>query len=540
MWIGWIMFHKQDVKIYVISNCSDCEKAVTFLEKCDVSLEVCELERGSDALRDLTDSTGCSSFPIIFTDSVFTGGMEVIDNACMGMEEDLGVPRLYFNESKGHEDMNKNFEFSSEIFKKRTVEIYTIPDCTYCDRALGYTRSRDVTPIVHLLERGSTELEDLKRLTGCSTFPQIFVGTGDFPGPLKFIGGFNELQKTTLDLPTKFREMEISGEIQESMCVEENAYDRFVLNEKNESKYADMYMMFKKQTGLFWVPEEIDMTQDVIDWDTKVNDNERKFITHVLAFFASLDQMVMENIGVNFGDEIKINQIRQHLSFQAGMEAIHADTYAMLIQTLIRNKAQRSGVLASIQTMPIIEKKAIWVERWMNPDTASLAERLVGFTCLEGIQFSGSFCAIYWLKKRGLFPGMCHANTLIARDEGIHAEASVMMYKHLDHKLPAGRVHEIVVHAVEIECEFIKESLPVALIGIRSSSMVEYIKFVADFWLTQLGYPKVYNVVNPFEWMDLISLQGKTNFFEHRVAEYSMAGVCADEKEQGFSTDVDF
>ena len=194
----------------------------------------------------------------------------------------------------------------------------------------------------------------------------------------------------------------------------------------------------------------------------------------------------------------------------------------------------------SIQTMPIIEKKAIWVERWMNPDTASLAERLVGFTCLEGIQFSGSFCAIYWLKKRGLFPGMCHANTLIARDEGIHAEASVMMYKHLDHKLPAGRVHEIVVHAVDIECEFIKESLPVALIGIRSSSMVEYIKFVADFWLTQLGYPKVYNVVNPFEWMDLISLQGKTNFFEHRVAEYSMAGVCADEKEQGFSTDVDF
>jgi len=134
VWIGWIMFHKQDVKIYVISNCSDCEKAVTFLEKCDVSLEVCELERGSDALRDLTDSTGCSSFPIIFTDSVFTGGMEVIDNACMGMEEDLGVPRLYFNESKGHEDMNKNFEFSSEIFKKRTVEIYTIPDCTYCDR----------------------------------------------------------------------------------------------------------------------------------------------------------------------------------------------------------------------------------------------------------------------------------------------------------------------------------------------------------------------------------------------------------------------
>lgn len=510
------MFHKQDVKIYVVPECPDCERAVSFLKKCDVTLTVVELEKGSDELRDLTDTTGSSSFPIIFTDSVFTGGIESIDEAAWGM----------FNESSDRDQ--------AEIFGKKRVEVYTVPSCSFCERTLVYLGARGVKPVVHLLERGSSELERLKYRTGSCTFPQIFVEG-------QYIGGFEDIRRTTLDLPTEFRKMEISGEIVEPMCVEDVKYDRFVLfNGRNEGDYADVYQLFKKQTALFWVPEEVDMTQDIIDWESKVNDNERKFITHVLAFFASLDQMVMENIGVNFGDEIKVAQIRQHFSFQGGMEAIHADTYSMLIQSLIKDRTQQLRVLNSIQTMPIIEKKAMWVERWMNPDTASLAERLIGFTCLEGIQFSGSFCAIYWLKKRGLFPGMCHANTLIARDEGIHAEASVMIYKHLERKLPEERVHEIVVHAVDLECEFIQESLPVALIGIKSSSMAQYIQFVADFWLTQLGYTKVYNVANPFEWMELISLQGKTNFFEHRVAEYSMAGVCADESQQAFSTDVDF
>lgn len=440
----------------------------------------------------------------------------------------------------GQEYENNELVFSSEIFQKKMVEMYTIEGCSYCSLALSHMNARDVSPVVHLLERGSDEMSELISRTGARTFPQIFVENTE-SNVLEFIGGFEELKRTTLEFPTSYRRMEMSGQIDEPMCKEEVNYDRFVLfNGKNEGEYADIYMLFKKQTGLYWVSEEIDMTQDIVDWENSVNDNERKFVTHVLAFFASLDQMVMENIGVNFGDEIKIGQIRQHFSFQGGMEAIHADTYSMLIQSLIKDRSQQLQVLKSIQTMPIIEKKAIWVERWMNPETASLAERLVGFTCLEGIQFSGSFCAIYWLKKRGLFPGMCHANTLIARDEGIHAEASVMIYKHLVNKLPTGRVHEIVVHAVDIECEFIKESLPVALIGIKSSSMTEYIKFVADFWLTQLGYPNVYNVTNPFEWMDLISLQGKTNFFENRVAEYSMAGVCADEAEQDFSIDADF
>jgi ribonucleotide reductase beta subunit family protein with ferritin-like domain/glutaredoxin len=504
-----MMFHKQKVDTHVIPDCADCDRAVAFLEKCDVSLTVHALERGSDELRELTERTGRSSFPIIVVDDVVSGGIEVIDEASIG-------------------------PVSSEVFRKKRVGVYTIPDCSFCAKALGYLRARDIDPVVHVLRRGSREVESLKGRTGSSTFPQIFVES-------KFIGGFDALRETTLEFPTPFRAMEMSGEIKEPMCTETEAYDRFItFNGRNEGKYADIYELFKKQTALFWVPEEIDMTPDVNDWENKINDNERKFITHVLAFFASLDQMVMENIGVNFGDEIKVSQIRQHFSFQGGMEAIHADTYSILIQSLIKDRSQQLQVLSSIQTMPIIEKKAVWVERWMNPDTASLAERLIGFTCLEGIQFSGSFCAIYWLKKRGLFPGLCHANTLIARDEGIHAEASVMIYKHLENKLPVGRVHEIVGHAVDIECEFIEESLPVALIGIKSSSMVEYIKFVADFWLTQLEYPKIYGVENPFEWMELISLQGKTNFFEHRVAEYSMAGVCADGTEQGFSTDVAF
>ena len=316
----------------------------------------------------------------------------------------------------GQENESNELVFSSEIFQKKMVEIYTIEGCAYCDLALSHMKARDVSPVIHLIERGSTELSELVSKTGARTFPQIFVENID-SRVLEFIGGFDELKTTTLEFPTSYRMMEISGQIDEPMCKEEVNYDRFVLfNGKNEGEYADIYQLFKKQTGLFWVSEEIDMTQDIIDWEHKVNDNERKFVTHVLAFFASLDQMVMENIGVNFGDEIKIAQIRQHFSIQGGMEAIHADTYSMLIQSLIKDRSQQLQVLKSIQTMPIIEKKAIWVERWMNPETASLAERLVGFTCLEGIQFSGSFCAIYWLKKRGLFPGMCHANTLIARD----------------------------------------------------------------------------------------------------------------------------
>ena len=429
--------------------------------------------------------------------------------------------------------MYTNKEFVSEMIPKKSVTLYKISDCSICNKALDYLKKRNISPTIELMEKGSDEIEKLMERTKSRTFPQIFIDS-------EFIGGFGDLKKTTLDLPTPFRMKEISGEIVEPMCIEEKDNDRFILfNGKTEDEYSEIYTLFKKQTGLYWVAEEIDISQDVKDWNES-NENEKTFITCVLAFFASLDQIIMENIGCNFAEEIVIPQIRQHFAFQGAMEAIHGDTYAKLIQGYIKDRKEQEHVLRSIQTMPIIEKKALWVERWMNPQTASLAERLIGFTCIEGIQFSGSFCAIYWLKKQGRFKGLSHANSLIARDEGIHAEASVAIYSHLENKLPKERVHEIFRHAVDLECEFIEHALPVALIGINGTSMSQYIKFVADFWSLQLGYGKIYNASNPFEWMDLISLQGKTNFFENRVAEYSKSGVLVDEDESGFSLDAAF
>ncbi len=420
-------------------------------------------------------------------------------------------------------------EAETGVFRVKRVEIVTIPGCSLCTRAVAHVTARGISPVVRTLERESVEVDEIMERTGSRTFPQIFVGPPDPAHPLEFIGGFHDLKSTALDMPTEFRRMEISGEVTEPICAETTPFDRFILfNGRNEAKYAKMEAFFQLQTELYWTKSEIDMSQDLRDWDKKIDDNEKRFITHILAFFSSLDQMVMENIGVNFADEIKVAQIRNHLTFQAAMEVIHADTYSMLIQALIRDRDDQLIVFQSIQKMPIIEKKAVWVERWMRPETASLAERLVAFMCLEGIQFSGSFCAIYWLKKRSLFPGLCMANELIARDEGIHADASVEIYRHLRHKLPAWRVLEIVDDAVELEREFVQESLPVSLLGINASTMSDYIRFVADFWLDRLGYDKAYHVANPFEWMELISLQGKTNFFEKRVSEYSKAGVGTD------------
>ena len=419
------------------------------------------------------------------------------------------------------------------MFTEKKIAVYKIEGCSACDQALEYLRKRDVSPVVYVVERDTPDMAELVELTGCSTFPQIFVDS-------QFIGGFGELQKTTLDRPTEFRAKEQSGEIAEPMCKEEKDFDRFILfNGKTEYEYADIHQLYKKQTALFWVVEEIDLSGDSKDWDD-ASDNERHFLKLVLAFFASLDQIVMENIGLNFRNEIVIPQIRNHFAIQEATEAVHGESYALLIQTYFKDLDEQRHVMRSVQTMPIIEKKALWAEKWMNPETASLAERLIGFTCLEGVQFSGSFCAIYWLKKQQKFKGLSFANSLIARDEGLHATASVLIYKHLEHKLPQERVHQIFKHAVSVECDFISTALPVALIGISETSMAEYIKFVADYWLVQLGYEKVYKCANPFEWMDMISLQGKTNFFENRVAEYSKPGVLLDREEQQFCTDADF
>ena len=419
------------------------------------------------------------------------------------------------------------------MFTEKKIIVYKIEGCSVCDEALEYLRKRDVSPVVYVLERDTADMVELVEQTRCSTFPQIFVDS-------QFIGGFRELKQTTIDRPTEFRLQEMRGEISEPMCKEEKNFDRFILfNGKTEYEYADIHQLYKKQTALFWVVEEIDLSGDSKDWDD-ASDNERHFLKLVLAFFASLDQIVMENIALNFREEIVIPQIRNHFAIQEATEAVHGETYALLIQTYFKDMTEQRNVMRSVQTMPIIEKKALWAEKWMNPETASLAERLIGFTCLEGVQFSGSFCAIYWLKKQQKFKGLSFANSLIARDEGLHATASVMIYKHLQHKLPQERVHQIFKHAVSVECEFISSALPVALIGISETSMAEYIKFVADYWLLQLGYDKVYKCPNPFEWMDMISLQGKTNFFENRVAEYSKPGVLLDHEEQQFCTDADF
>ncbi len=419
------------------------------------------------------------------------------------------------------------------MFKAKDVEVYTIDGCAACARALAYLQKRDVHPVVHVIQKDTPEMATLTEKTRTSKFPQIFVDSG-------FVGGYPELQNTTLYHPTDFRLKEISGDIAEPMCQEEKDFDRFIMfNGKTEHEYADIFQLYKKQTALFWVVEEIDLSGDSKDWEN-ASDNEKHFLKLVLAFFASLDQIVMENIGLNFKNEIMVPQVRSHFAIQEATEAVHGESYALLIQTYFKDMDEQRHVMRSVQTMPIIEKKALWAEMWMRPETASLAERLVGFTCLEGVQFSGSFCAIYWLKKQQRFKGLSFANSLIARDEGLHATASVLIYKHLENKLPQERVHEIFRHAVSVECEFISSALPVALIGISEDSMAEYIRYVADFWLLQLGYDKMYKCANPFEWMDMISLQGKTNFFENRVAEYSKPGVLLDPSEQQFCTDADF
>lgn len=369
--------------------------------------------------------------------------------------------------------------------------------------------------------------------SGVTRFPQIFVGA-------KYLGGVECIGKFPLK-GTDFRMKELSGTIDEPMCREACEFDRLILfNGKTEHEWSDMYTLYKQELASFWVVEEIDLSDDLVHWDN-LKAEERRFITMVLAFFASLDQLVMENVSINFGKEIVVPQVRSHFAAQDAMESIHGETYALLIQTYIKDRGEQSRVLRSVQTMDIIAKKAHWVSTYMCPETVSLAERLVGFLCLEGIQFSGSFCAIYWLKKRGLMPGLCFANALIARDEGLHAEAGVMIYRKLEMQLPEHRVHEIFRESVEMEKEFVCEAIPVSLIGMNSASMSRYIEYVADFWVKSLGYGPIYGgVQNPFPWMEMICLQGKSNFFETRESSYSKANVLVDSSENDFSMDAVF
>jgi len=310
-------------------------------------------------------------------------------------------------------------------------------------------------------------------------------------------------------------------------------------------KYPEVWEMYKKHEASFWTAEEIDLSSDSADWD-KLTDAEKHFIKHILAFFAASDGIVLENLAAQFSTEIQIPEARAFYGFQIAMENIHSETYSLLIEQYIRDPVEKEAVFDAINTMPPIQEKASWAIQWMQTSN-SFAERLVAFAAVEGVLFSGSFCAIYWLKKRGLMPGLTFSNELISRDEGLHAEFACLLYGMLQHKLPDDVVHDIIRSAVEVERRFICEALSCDLIGMNSELMTRYIEFVADRLLVALGHSKLYGASNPFDWMELISLQGKTNFFEKRVGEYQKAGVMSSltpqgsaEESKGFVLDADF
>jgi ribonucleoside-diphosphate reductase beta chain len=303
-------------------------------------------------------------------------------------------------------------------------------------------------------------------------------------------------------------------------------------------QHSDIWQMYKQAEASFWTAEEIDLAQDQSDWQN-LNDGERHFISHVLAFFAASDGIVNENLGVNFFNEVQLPEAKCFYGFQIMMENIHSETYSLLIDTYIRDPKEKNHLLNALETVPCVEKKGQWALKWINSE--NFAERLVAFAAVEGIFFSGSFCSIFWLKKRGLMPGLTFSNELISRDEGLHCDFACLLYSnYLNNKLSKDRVYEIIMDAVKIEQEFVTDALPVNLIGMNAKLMNQYIEFVADRLIVSLGYPKVYNATNPFDFMEMISLQGKTNFFEKRVAEYQKAGVMSEKDHHKFSLEEDF
>jgi ribonucleoside-diphosphate reductase beta chain len=322
---------------------------------------------------------------------------------------------------------------------------------------------------------------------------------------------------------------------QEEVLLKENK-DRFVLL---PIKYPQIWEMYKKSEASFWTAEEIDLSDDQKHWDS-LNDGERHFISHILAFFSASDGIVNENLAVNFMSEVQLPEARCFYGFQIMMENIHSETYALLIDSYIKDPVEKDRLFHAIETVPCVKRKAEWALRWI--DGGSFAERLVAFAAVEGIFFSGSFCSLFWLKKRGLMPGLTFSNELISRDEGMHCEFACLLYSMLENKLSEETVQGIIRDAVEIEKEFVTDALPVALIGMNAKLMGQYIEFVADRWLSELGYAKIYNATNPFDFMEMISLQGKTNFFEKRVGDYQKSGVLTstEDKASAFSLDDDF
>ncbi len=293
-------------------------------------------------------------------------------------------------------------------------------------------------------------------------------------------------------------------------------------------EHNDIWKMYKKSVDCFWRTEEIDMSKDMVHWNS-LTEQEQFYIKMILAFFAASDGIVIENLGMRFMSEVQISEARAFYGFQIAMENIHSETYSLLIESYIKDKDEKHKLFNAIDNFPCIKKKADWSIKWINDKRANFASRLLAFACVEGIFFSGAFCSIYWLKKRGLMPGLTFSNELISRDEALHTEFAVLLYQKLQKKLKKSKVHEMIKEAVEIEKEFITEALPCRLIGMNSTLMCQYIEFVADRLVLQLGYEAIYNATNPFDFMEMISIEGKTNFFEKRVGEYALATKDKDE-----------
>ena len=311
--------------------------------------------------------------------------------------------------------------------------------------------------------------------------------------------------------------------------------DRFVLF---PIKHKDIWDMYKKAEASFWTAEEIDLSSDLQDWSDKLNNDERHFIKHVLAFFAASDGIVNENLAINFMNEVQYPEARCFYGYQIMIENIHSETYSLLIDTYIKDPQEKDKLFHATETIPAVKHKAEWALKWIS--NGGFAERLIAFAAVEGIFFSGSFCSIFWLKKRGLMPGLTFSNELISRDEGLHCDFACLLYSQLVNQLPKEKVKQIITDAVSIEKEFVTEALPVRLIGMNADMMCQYIEFVADRLLVALNCGKVYNATNPFDFMELISLQGKTNFFEKRVGEYQKSGVMGTKETNVFSLEEDF
>lgn len=301
-------------------------------------------------------------------------------------------------------------------------------------------------------------------------------------------------------------------------------------------QYNDIWEMYKKQVDCFWRAEEIDLTKDLQHWEG-LDNNEKYFISMILAFFAASDGIVMENLATRFMNDVQVSEARAFYGFQIAMENIHSETYSLLIETYIKNQEEKHKLFNAIENFPCIKKKSDWAQKWIHDNRSSFATRLVAFACVEGIFFSGAFCSIYWLKKRGLMPGLTFSNELISRDEALHTEFAVLLYNKLQNRMKKSRIHEIIKEAVAIETEFICDALPCRLIGMNSIMMTQYIQFVADRLCLQLGYDKIYGVSSPFDFMELISLESKANFFEKRVSDYALANKNTTEDTFNFSED---